>query len=425
MKSGILGGFSVRTRVLATMLGASCLRLLTFLLAASVAEAADLPGGPLPNHLDCSGSPYTVTSSITVPVGQSTVIDPGCVLKFNSGTKLEVSGTLSATSTIFTSAAASPSPGSWGGIGFGSGSSGNLQTVTIRYAGGLPQDFFGTSASTNLFTSTSNVTINSGTITDSMGDGLLISGTGTAPNVTNNTFTGNQQCAIRLKPADAGWKSTNTGNNSTGIGTDGICADGNITTNTVWPNSGLPFFPESNPVGVLANKSLTVEPNVVIKGKPNRALFVSGTLNATGTTFTSASTTPQPGGWSGVGFGTGSSGQLNGVEISYGGACTSAFGPTVCANLFMASSNVRISNRRVIYSNADGILVSGAGPIVEGSQIFRNTRGIAFLSGGTGLVSRTSFLNNSDTAVFADSSSFPNLGVFGSTNPFAQGFNNF
>ena len=83
-----------------------------------------------------AGSPYIVTSSITINSGVTLTIASGVTVKFNDGLSMTVSGTLSATNTIFTSGNASPTPGIWGTIQTGSTNSGtvNLTGCTIQYA---------------------------------------------------------------------------------------------------------------------------------------------------------------------------------------------------------------------------------------------------------------------------------------------------
>lgn len=68
-----------------------------------------------------SGNPYVVTGNTTVFEGVTLNIDPGVIIKFDSGTGLELRGTLNAIGTatdsiVFTSNASSPSQGSWTGI---------------------------------------------------------------------------------------------------------------------------------------------------------------------------------------------------------------------------------------------------------------------------------------------------------------------
>ena len=78
-----------------------------------------------------AGSPYILTSNVVIEVGITLTIEPGVEIRFNSGTGLYISqyriydnwyhGALVAEGTadnpiIFTSNAATPSPGDWKGI---------------------------------------------------------------------------------------------------------------------------------------------------------------------------------------------------------------------------------------------------------------------------------------------------------------------
>jgi len=65
---------------------------------------------------DQAGSPYIVTSSITINHNVTLTIQPGVVVKFNNGQGMQVNGTLDATNTTFTSNSSSPSPGIWSTI---------------------------------------------------------------------------------------------------------------------------------------------------------------------------------------------------------------------------------------------------------------------------------------------------------------------
>ena len=67
------------------------------------------------------GSPYVVTADVALFPGHTLTIEPGVIVKFNSGTKLIVRGTLLASGSsgseiTFTSSMNSPTKGSWVGI---------------------------------------------------------------------------------------------------------------------------------------------------------------------------------------------------------------------------------------------------------------------------------------------------------------------
>tara|TARA_Y100000815_G_scaffold273672_1_gene305540 strand:- start:1768 stop:2394 length:627 start_codon:yes stop_codon:yes gene_type:complete len=68
-----------------------------------------------------AGSPYIITADVALFPGYTLTIEPGVVIKFNSGTKLMLRGELLATATsnnqiIFTSNMSNPVRGGWLGI---------------------------------------------------------------------------------------------------------------------------------------------------------------------------------------------------------------------------------------------------------------------------------------------------------------------
>lgn len=82
-------------------------------------------GGPITSDTvwSLSKSPYIVTNSVDIWQNVTLVIQPGVVVKFDPGTKIQVNGTLIAKGTNthlikFTSNQSNPSPGNWGNIEF-------------------------------------------------------------------------------------------------------------------------------------------------------------------------------------------------------------------------------------------------------------------------------------------------------------------
>ena len=78
----------------------------------------------------------TFNQNVTIPSGDTWNLQPGVTLTFASGTSLIVNGTLNAIGNSSSSITfnRSGSSGSWGGIQFNNGSSGNLQYCNIYYA---------------------------------------------------------------------------------------------------------------------------------------------------------------------------------------------------------------------------------------------------------------------------------------------------
>src|SRR6476646_7297112 len=89
-----------------------------------------------------TGSPYTVTGTVTVNTTKTLTIQAGVTVKFNTGTSLVVNGILSAVGTstkkiIFTSSAATPAPGNWAHIDLNSNdaTASQLTWATVSYGG--------------------------------------------------------------------------------------------------------------------------------------------------------------------------------------------------------------------------------------------------------------------------------------------------
>ena len=88
-----------------------------------------------------AASPYVVScdSDVTLAAGCALMIEPGVEVRFNTDTALLIQGTLTVTGTatdvvLFTSSAASPQKGDWGGLTFESSGTGEIDHATIAYA---------------------------------------------------------------------------------------------------------------------------------------------------------------------------------------------------------------------------------------------------------------------------------------------------
>jgi hypothetical protein len=96
-------------------------------------------------HWTISGSPYIVTCNARLDSGILT-IDPGVIIKFLTGTELDIYGTLLAIGLennliYFTSDNVTPGPGDWNGMNFYSGSNGSILSYTVvEYGRGITSD---------------------------------------------------------------------------------------------------------------------------------------------------------------------------------------------------------------------------------------------------------------------------------------------
>lgn len=114
--------------------------ILLFVLVHSVAIMAqtNIGGSVYYNtQLPLSGSPYIVTSNLTIENGATLTIDAGVEVKFTSGKYLYVYGNIVADQTTFTSNNATPVIGDWGYIQIGNSTyqgTGTFDNCTFEYA---------------------------------------------------------------------------------------------------------------------------------------------------------------------------------------------------------------------------------------------------------------------------------------------------
>jgi hypothetical protein len=128
----------------------------------------------------------TLTQNLNIYSGETWAFQPGVTISIAPGVNINVNGTMSTQSTSLTNpvtftSTGSTSPGSWGTITFGPGSSNsNLQYANIQYG-------------TEIDVATSNITIQNCVITNSSMHGLnFISGNG---NHANNNMINNSNSA--------------------------------------------------------------------------------------------------------------------------------------------------------------------------------------------------------------------------------------
>ncbi|MCP4106355.1 MAG: hypothetical protein GY749_12570, partial [Desulfobacteraceae bacterium] len=118
----------------------STVGIVLFLLCISVIAGADTEfGGSIAGDTiwNLAGSPYIVTSDVTVEAGVTLTVQAGVKVKFNTGLALNVSGTLNASGTTpitFTSDQTSPASDTWEGIRFYDNSAGTFDNCVIEYA---------------------------------------------------------------------------------------------------------------------------------------------------------------------------------------------------------------------------------------------------------------------------------------------------
>jgi hypothetical protein len=122
-----------------------------FTLLTGQAFATDLCGA-VSGTLTSAGNPYIVTCDIFVTSGNTLTIEEGVELKFNTGIKMTVDGTLDvngsgASPVVFTSNKPLPAKGDWGGILVKN--SANFQNTSVSYASSVSSEGVTTLSVTN------------------------------------------------------------------------------------------------------------------------------------------------------------------------------------------------------------------------------------------------------------------------------------
>ena len=154
--------------------------------------AGNYLAGQLPDTILVSNTTYNIVGSVTVPTGNTLTIQPGAILKFLSGTKLTINGSLnvlgeSSQPVIFTSVEVSPAVSDWNGILINTGATNvSLSNVIVQYA------------SNGIYIDKTSSVVN---ITDSLIQlcdiGIYINGT-TNPVLSNNRIVGNAKYGVHI-----------------------------------------------------------------------------------------------------------------------------------------------------------------------------------------------------------------------------------
>ena len=368
-----------------------------------------------------TGDVEQLTGTLTVPVGSTLVIQPGTIVQGGNyaGLSIVVEGTLTAQGTaqnniLFTSSAdtaganstqGTGSVGQWNGLVFSAGSTGTLDHVRVRYAGGSVAGIVDNDAASLIVTNS--------VISDAYRAGVRING-GT-PTLTGNTFANNGDAAIAMDlastPIISG--STLTSNGVNGVALDG----GTINVNNSWNNPSISYWMWGSVV-VAAGKTLTVGAGQVVKSYRYQSyeITVNGTLNADGTAanpivFTSTdddtaggdtnnnggNSVPAQGQWNGIAFSATSTGNLlDNVQVRYGGGSTT--GAIVVNGAPLTLTNSVVSN-----SYRAGVRINGATPTLTGNTFANNGEAaVAMDLASTPIISGSTLTNNGVNGVALD-----------------------
>jgi hypothetical protein len=328
-------------------------------------------------------SPHLISGGVTVDSGVVLTIEPGVQVKFDCGTypcnrRLIINGTLDAQGTagqaiLFTSDAASPSPGDWGQIRLASSSTGNsLDYVTIEYGG---YDFIGTQPI--LEVEGSPTTINHTTIQNGSGIGLRVAGI--SPSIYNTQFLNNGHFALLL----AGSAFPDMDNlSASGNGYDAITLNNvNYSIDYTWGADGITTYLLNSNISVNEGVTMTILPGTTVLSycgtyPCNRSLLVDGTLIAQGTSgepilFSSAADTPNKGDWGQIHLSnTSVNSVLDYITVEYGGYRPIPYNDD--ANIYASTSSLLIDHCTTRHSSTEGMRIQNASPTVRNIQFIEN-----------------------------------------------------
>ena len=405
---------------------------------AHASHAATNVGGTITTNTtwSLSGSPYIVTSTLTIAAGATLTIAPQVEVKVNQSERIVIYGTLTAVGTAsqpitFTANQATPTAGYWKALVFvGAGmSSSRLEYVTVSYGGQNNPE----SGWSSVYVDGGSPSFDHLTVLYSATAGVRVLNPGAAPTLTNSRIQGSAWSGVQVDaPAAMTVTSTElvdnaqyafrTVANARLLGLTGLTLTGNGggTGNGVAHYGGVVTGSETWLAGVdwylvgtlqigtpaVTTPSLTVSPGVEVKVGPSLRVVIYGTLTAVGTAsqpiaFTSSQATPTAGYWKALVFvGAGmSNSRLDYVTVSYGGQNNPESG---WSSVYVDGGSPSFDHLTVLSSATAGVRVlnAGAAPTLTNSRIQGSAwSGVQVDAPGAITITSTELVDNGQYAI--------------------------
>ncbi|MGC1377259.1 MAG: right-handed parallel beta-helix repeat-containing protein, partial [Anaerolineales bacterium] len=382
-------------------------------------------GTIIDTHWTITGSPYVITCNASLTSGSLT-IDPGVIIKFDSGARLDVYANLSAQGAesnpiIFTSNNLTPARGDWGGFYFHSGSNGSiLSYAVVEYGMGISADntsvlishsTIRSNSSSGVYLDNSQSTVSYNTITSN----TATSGAGVYVNygvatIDSNTISWNSSSTRGGGISAYGWMGeatvTVTNNviehNSLGDYAGGgilfDSANGLISNNMIADNSVGNGSGGGVTIGGASGPTVTLQNNTIIR---NSATTVGGGVETDGyTTIT------------GNYIAGNTAASYGGIFYSYPGAWHGPSGIPVTCNAIVNNTGVGVYtsvlspfHQNTIYGNSGYQFENGSANNIDAVNNYWGTTDATQIAdgiydqsdnSGLGVVSSEPFLSSSD-----------------------------
>lgn len=298
-------------------------------------------------------------------------IQPGTKIKFETGASLNIgyynAATIIANGTVdkpivFSSTAASPTPGAWKGIFLYDNCSSNssFKYCQIKYAGAGTYDY----GALNI--DGTSCTFSNNTIQNAKGLGIrCYNNDSFFGEMNNNTISDCGGHALRIYAGKL--HTIGTGNTFTTANGYGIVVSGSSVTGAVsWKKQTAAYYIEGE-VDV-DNSTLTIEAGTTLKfdvngeiwvGYYNTATFLANGTSTSNIVFTSSATSPAAGAWKGIFFSGNNqaNSSMTYCEVAYAGKSTGQA-------INIDNTSLTFNNNNVHHSIETGIDLGGTGSFV-------------------------------------------------------------